>query len=85
MALAVRSHHSAITAFSSAGYAASLQAMIPLVGQALPHRPVVSISMPKVWFFMGRLLSVWAFGGVHRFCGRGTTFVWHIHRSFRRK
>ena len=91
MALAVRSLHSAITAFSSAGYAAAMQALLTdsrgssTRFTALPQRPEVSISMPKVWLFMERLLSVWDFGGVHRFCGRGTTFVWHIHRSFRRK
>ena len=91
MALAVRSQHSAITAFSSAGYAAAMQALLTASRgsstcfTALPQRPEVSISMPKGWFFMGRLLSVWDFEGVHRFCGRGTTFVWHIHRSFRRK
>ena len=47
MALAVRSHHSAITAFSSAGYAASTQALTPLVGGL---RPVSLPSLNGLWF-----------------------------------
>ena len=57
MALAVRSHHSAITAFSSAGYAASMQALTPLVGQS-PPSPACGFDLDaESLVFHGGLLS----------------------------